>query len=372
VKEKNNFSVLIPVGESNLLMFIVHCLSQIKGIKIYILSPKEFAEIKHSNKILNYTYYPKLNTETNWVYAINQELEKFNIDLVIPIDEFGIRTSVKFKNNISNPSKLAILPSLSSFDIANNKGLLWEHMTKNEIPCPKTYTKGKDGSFKDDLMEFPLIIKPLEGFGFGGGRGIKFFNDRESLNYFLKSKVEYSYLIQNYIKGYDIDCSVLCKDGDILAYTIQKGDMMGKSEFAPSIGLHFLKEEKLYRIVEKLMKTLNWSGVAHIDMRYDVIDDVFKVIEINPRFWESTEASEIAGVNFPYLYCLASLNIGFDIPDYKEVKFLNILGLKKKIKNNKAFLFKFKFIKNNTPIKYYLKDPLPFFIMSYYKIKSLF
>ena len=81
------------------------------------------------------------------------------------------------------------------------------------------------------------------------------------------------------------------------------------------------------------MQTLNWSGVANVDVRFDYKTKQCMVLEINPRFWLSVEASEIAGVNFPYLYCLSSLNLDFEIPNYKHIKTLNLKGLSNKIKN---------------------------------------
>lgn len=196
--------------------------------------------------------------------------------------------------------------------------------------------------------------------GFGGGYGIRVFNTKQDIyNHFDKNKFTYTNLVQEYIEGYDIDCSVLCKEGNILAFTIQKGNMIGKSEFVPQIGLDFLYEPELYRVVERLMKSLNWSGVAHIDMRYDKNDKQFKVIEINPRFWMSLNASLLAGVNFPYLYCLASMNEKFERPEYEFMKYVNLKGLVKMIRLKKSVLLKPGFIFNNTPLKLVLKDPLP-------------
>lgn len=142
--------------------------------------------------------------------------------------------------------------------------------------------------------------------------------------------------------------------------------MIGKSEFVPQIGLDFLYEPELYRVVERLMKSLNWSGVAHIDMRFDKNDKQFKVIEINPRFWMSLNASLLAGVNFPHLYCLASMNEEFERPEYEFMKYVNLKGLVKMIRLKKSVLFKPGFVFNNTPLKLVLRDPLP----TMYKLTS--
>jgi len=333
---------------------------------------KEIARYKIISDI--HTYEPLTeDNEIAWVNNINTIVEEHAIDIIMPIDIDAIRCLSKNKRYIKASNKLGLLPPLESFDIANDKGALAKYLTDIGLPVPDTFLYAKnDDCEKSRSFDFPVIMKILEGF-YGSGGGIKMFNDSESLrHYFLNNTMDSSYLIQNYIEGYDIDCSVLCKNGEILAFTIQKGTMKGVSDFTPQVGVEFLFEQELYAVVKKLMKSLNWSGVAHIDMRFDKNDKKFKVIEINPRFWESLDASLIAGVNFTYFYCLASKDIPFEMPKYNTVKFLNLVGINKTIKQNKWFLFNFKFLFNNTPLKFFRKDPIPLIYILYYKIKNDF
>ena len=370
-KNVKPFSVLVLEDKINLYVFVVHCLSQIKNIDIYILSNKEGCEIKYSRKIKNYSLYPKASNEIEWLSNIDNEVDKHDIDIIMPVNEYEIETLIKYKDQLKNRNKLVIMPNLENYYKANDKGLLAEHLVKHQILTPKSILI-KAGEKFDGIknLSFPILTKPT--LGFYGGEGIFKFNNIEDLNLHLNSKnLYYDILIEEYIEGYDIDCSVLCKKGKILAFTIQKGIVDNISDFAPKVGLEFLFREDLFITVEKLMETLNWSGVAHLDMRYDENDKKFKVIEINPRYWLTTEASEIVGVNFPFLHCLASLNIDFETPRYKQIKYLNLKGLSKEVKANKWFLLKLKFIFCNTSIKYYLRDPLPLIYIMFNKIKSM-
>ena len=104
------------------------------------------------------------------------------------------------------------------------------------------------------------------------------------------------------------------------------------------------KEDKALELAKKLMKSLNWSGVANIDMIYDQERDLVQILEINPRYWLTTDASAIAGVNFPYLYCLNALGINFEVPAYSELNYLNLQGLVKSVSKDPRLLFNFKFI----------------------------
>ncbi|MEP1488263.1 MAG: ATP-grasp domain-containing protein [Algibacter sp.] len=348
-------SVLIPDGECPISARVINCLSEIKEIKIHIISNDENLYLKHSKYISNYSYYPKTDSQIDFIWNINKEVEKHNIDLIMPVLDDSIRIILKYKNAITSAAKLAHLPTNSNFYTAFDKGKLANHLKKHNIPFPKTKIIKKNDSYDISEIPYPVLVKPAIG---SGGVGIQVFKEKSEFIEFINSgKFNNIYLAQEYIEGYDIDCSVLCEKGEIKAYTIQKGNIQGKSGFEPQIGLEFLQDDTLLNVVKILMKSLNWSGVAHIDMRYDDKTNNFKVIEINPRFWSSVEASLLSGVNFPYLYCSTSLNYDFDIPKYKNMKFMDIWLLLKNIKKNKSYLFKPNFILNNTSIKYSVNDP---------------
>lgn len=366
------FSVLIPEAENiNLLTFVVNCLSQNKNVSIYVICYSKFSEFRKTNKVELFIDFPKYLSEEEWMYNIDNVVQKHNIDLILPVDELGIETAIKQKSLLKNPDKLVFLPNLENYVLANDKGLLAKHLSEFKIPTPKSFLIKPGNSLDINLnINFPVLAKPA--LGTGGGKGIiNFTSPEELLEYFKKHEFECDYLIEEYIEGQDLGCNILSKNGKLIAYTMQKGTLWSNKPFSPQIGLEFFYNEELFNHIEKLMKSLDWNGVANVDIRYDINSKQFLILEINPRFWETTEASEIAGVNFPYLYCLSSLNIDFQEPKYNPVKFLNLLGLKETIKFNKFFIIEFKFILNNTPIKYYLKDPMPFMYIIYYKIKKM-
>lgn len=351
-------SILIPDAEAPVLMVVLNCLSEKKGLKIYLMSNNEDIPMKHSRTVHNFSFYPASDNETTFIENINNEVEKHQIDLIMPIFEHAIKTLLKHKDLISSADKLVLLPSYEDFITANNKGLLNNHLEKINLPFPKSIIIKKDDDFDIEKISFPVLVKPTEGIG--GGVGIYVFKKKDALIEFMNSdKFNCTYIFQDYIEGYDIDCSVLCKDGEVLEYTIQKPNLFGGSKFAPQLSFEFIDEESLLNDVKILIKTLNWSGVAHLDMRFDKNANNYKVIEVNPRYWGSVEASAFAGINFPYLHCIASTSHNYEKPQYKLIKFMLLKGLVKSIKNDKSYLLKFGFILNNTPMKYMLKDLKP-------------
>ena len=180
------------------------------------------------------------------------------------------------------------------------------------------------------------------------------------------------------INGYNIDCSVLCQNGNILAYTIQKGINQDSLDFKYSAHIDFVHHEPTFALVKDIIHKLNWSGVAHLDLRYDEENNQIKIIEINPRYWGTVMGSLYAGVNFPYLHCLAGLNISVAKETFQPIRFMMVthetiirvlrLGIRQINRKSKFYDY--------SNLKEIIKDPLTFiFIVStttFSKIKSFF
>jgi predicted ATP-grasp superfamily ATP-dependent carboligase len=156
------------------------------------------------------------------------------------------------------------------------------------------------------------------------GRGIRRFDSAEKLRGFLGENPECSggYIVQSFVKGHDIGCSVLCQEGKILAYTIQRGVVPSRRPYTPAAVIEFVEDERVLDLVTRLVSSLKWSGVANIDMRYDEESDQVRVLELNPRYWGSLLGSLSAGVNFPYLHCLAGFGVRFPRPVYSNKRYL--------------------------------------------------
>lgn len=370
-KWTNKISILIPDGEHALLArHVKNCFSEIPGVKLHIMSNQKDKAIRFSRFVASFSYYPPPDDEVDWITNINKEIERYGIDLVMPVFEESIEILLKNKDQTSIVyKKLVLLPSLKMFHIANNKALLATHMEQHHISAPRSLKFNLKDFTGIEEGDFPILVKPV--LGIGGGNGIKIFNSKQDFIKGFKPNVnEGPFVFEEYINGHDLGCNVLCKEGKIIAFTIQKGTLFSRKKFAPQIGLKFIYEKDLYEVVEKLMRTLNWTGVANVDLRYDSNDGKFKILEINPRFWATLDASLASGINFPHLYYLMSTNKNFELPLYDHIHFLTLKGVLKHLQVNQWVLFNIKFVLKNTSLKFLLKDPLPFIVIILNKIKN--
>lgn len=188
------------------------------------------------------------------------------------------------------------------------------------MPHPATaYFDDAGSAVSSGAVAFPALLKPARG---SYGRGIVYLERPEQARAFAGADVPGGYILQSYVEGYDVDCSVLCVDGRIVAHTIQRGFLPGYHRFGAPAGIEFVHDRRVYDVASHAMRALCWSGVAHIDLRWDRTDDTIKVIEINPRYWGSLLGSLVAGVNFPYLACAAAAGEKVIDAGFREARFV--------------------------------------------------
>lgn len=89
---------------------------------------------------------------------------------------------------------------------------------KHNIPTPETVLLKEIENISQ--FNYPVILKPVDG---SGGKNIQKFESLEEENFqALCNYPNDVYIVQKYVPGHDIGCSVLCQNGQVLAYTIQQ------------------------------------------------------------------------------------------------------------------------------------------------------
>ena len=353
-------TVLIPDGESRFALKVLRCLAEVPGLRVSTLSRKRGPPIRFSRYLSRFVTHTTDKSDEAWLDAILQVVKKVKADVVLPVDQATIRLVATYRDEFESVAVLPPIATPNVIDRAADKWLLTEILRKENLPHPATVlfrpVQFKHGDHLAGLS-YPVLVKPRDRYG---GAGIIFFRNQAELEQFLRNQGNSAdFIIQEFIQGYDLSCSVLCRNGEILAYTIQRGVIPGRERFQPPVGIEFIHQEQVIDNVERLMRALKWSGVVNIDLRYDENDKQAKILEINPRYWQSLLGSLVAGVNFPYLAYLAGLHIDFPRPEYRCVPFtysgvLFSILLKKCLRGDQ----KVSDIRN-TSLIFTLRDPVP-------------
>ena len=238
-------------------------------------------------------------------------------DLLLAVHFDQVRFLARHLKELSNYTQLCSVPRPETLDLVHDKWTLHQFLCDHGLPSPVTKLIRNTPEFWQEAagQQFPAAVKLLSG---SSGMDMMVY---ESFEQMAGSKEQIERLaeravLQSYIIGYDIDFNMLCKEGEILAYTIQKSAMTRRNPFGADRAIEFFDDEETLDTVRRLVKLLRWNGVANLDIRVSRQAGERMVVDFNPRYWASMCGSLIAGVNFPVIACYEAL--GLPLPPHQQ------------------------------------------------------
>jgi predicted ATP-grasp superfamily ATP-dependent carboligase len=322
-RAEEELSVLIPDGESHFTLPVVTCLGRTPGTKVHVLSSDRCARVRLSRYCGSFDVVPGDGGEEARQEAVIRAAGRHGVHVILPVCETGTCVLQRRRGEFEAVAALPPIPAEGGLEITSDKWRFAEFLAEHGIAHPPTLLCTMDRAFREalDSLGFPVLIKPRQG---SGGVGIRAFEDAGALLGFLERHPETAgrFVVQSHIPGRDVDCSLLCRGGAILARTIQRPVLALSHGYAPATGIELLEHPEAAEVARRVVAALGWDGIAHIDLREDDRDGSVTVLEVNPRFWSSLLASHAAGVSFPRLACLSALGIVYPAPRQRPLRFL--------------------------------------------------
>lgn len=361
--------------------YMSRCYHELTGKKADIIGNRAMPYTDISNSII----IKDFNNKENFIKALTKYGEKnkdYEILLIATSDLYvklvAEEKSLLEKYYVFNYPDIELVNNLlvkeKFYDIYKDMGL---DMPKTYIyPCNKNEDINK---IKKYFNEYPIIIKPSDGVEYHSlddttlAKVYKIHSEEE-LEKIIKKIENAGYnknlIIQEFIPGDDsaLFDSVFYVGKDKKA-KLATFAQIGLQEHTPTgIGNctvlvngydeHGYKEEIVYKLKEFIEK-IGYQGFAEFDIKYDVRDNKYKVLEINPRQSRSGYYLTACGYNLvKYLIddLIKNKNMEFKIIKEKYVlSFVPKIVIKKYIKNNKLKKEIIKLIKNKkivNPIDY--------------------
>lgn len=173
----------------------------------------------------------------------------------------------------------------------NNKWTLSRRLLQWELPVPESELIDTEQALRQTALTFPIITKPLDKWA---SVGFQVHADRSSLARTLDRQhlqSGYPLIAQRYVPGWDVGASFLASGGKLVAYSLFHHRKRGERSFFP--------DRRLREMLERFAFETQYSGVGHLDLRYDPALDDYRILELNPRFWASLLYAKVAGLNYP-------------------------------------------------------------------------
>lgn len=224
--------------------------------------------------------------------VLNQRVTDWGSDIIVPADIGATGAIHEIRSGIR---RAAVFPVSSPevLDELDNKARCHAYLRRNAIDTPKgILVTDTDGAQQvlDEGLQPPWLIKPLfaeSGHGISKAEGIADLRQQLEESRYLDDG---GVLIQEYVAGVDADISVLAMEGEVIAHVVQVRRNNGRIEF--------IDDERIRDIAIRIVRACSFTGVINIDVRINEQDGRVTVIECNPRFWYTLQASMWRGLNF--------------------------------------------------------------------------
>lgn len=130
------------------------------------------------------------------------------------------------------------------------------------------------------------------------------------------------YILQSYVPAANFSLSLCSQNGEIIAFTLNRKILSFGNPFSTKGMLEYNNNEQVIDIGKRLISAMKWDGVADVDFLIDNRDQKAKILEFNPRFWQTLLGGLTAGVNFPLIWCLSALGIKQSSKQHTTTKYV--------------------------------------------------
>lgn len=229
--------------------------------------------------------YDHPQNETAFVASLLEIIRRCSVDVVLPIGDVSCRILSKHRVEISAQAALPIA-DWDAMRIASDKQESVSFASSLGIPIPRTYDD------KADVERYPIVVKSRLGAG-----GVSYINSQDEL---AAINTEDS-ILQEYVTGGGYGFFGLFEQGRERAIFMHKRSREYPITGGASTAAESIYDEKLLELGLSVLRELQWHGVAMVEFKRDATDGIYKLMEVNPKFWGSLDLAIAAGVDFPRL-----------------------------------------------------------------------
>lgn len=255
------------------------------------------------------TYSSPYRSPQQHVADVAAILERRKIDVLLPMTE--ITTLLLTQHQAIFPEFVRV--PFATADVvaaAADKSRVLALAREIGVPIPNTevVNSATDAKALAQRLAYPVVVKAARSRVWTGDQwlstSVAYCNSPEELIARLSSMhtAIFPVLLQERIEGPGVGVFICCDESNVIA-TFSHRRIREKP---PSGGVSVLSESvavdpAALDHATRLLKELQWRGVAMVEFKQDNRDGSLKLMEINGRFWGSLQLAIDAGVDFPSL-----------------------------------------------------------------------
>ncbi len=259
----------------------------------------------------------KIN-DINYINDLIEICKKENIKGIMSLIDPELSLLAKNKEKFKEIGVELIGSNYEATELCFDKYEFFKFLNENNFKCAKTYISLEDfkKDYNDGKISFPVFIKPRTGSASLGINKVDFIEHLE-----LLYKLFPNMIIQEFIPGqeYGVDCYIDLVSSEVISIFAKKKIKMRSGETDKAVSI---KNEKLFNIIEELVRKLNLRGTVDIDVFES--NGEWIISEINPRFGGGHLLAYKCKENYPQ-FIINNLNNNKNKPNigsYQEGKYM--------------------------------------------------
>jgi len=301
--------VLITDGESRIALSILRSLAR-RNIETALTVEGQTALSSFSRYCRNRILCPSPSRDLNgFVATIRRLTKREGFDCLFPVTDASLVAVSEHRDTLGSCVKRS-LPSHESVKKAFDKSLTLAAADEEGIPMPRTFFVRSMAQLVDATRKvtYPAVIKPRWSWVWNQGvatfsRGSYVNSASELLLTYKAVHASFPFpLVQEYVPGKNFSIAAIvdhCEPRVACCIEVHRSSPVtgGDSVLRETVRL----DPEMTKYAFRLLKSLEWHGVAEVEFRVDARDSKPKLMEINGRFWASLQVAIDSGIDFPYL-----------------------------------------------------------------------
>lgn len=253
-------------------------------------------------------------TEPGYLERILEICKKEQIDGVFSLIDPELSLLAKEKDRFL---EIGTVPMISPYDLVEtcfDKFRMYQMLRRMRIPTGKCFVDKEAfyQALENGEISYPVFVKPVKG---SASININKASSKEEID--LLFHLYDDLMIQEYMGGqeYGADVYVDMISGKCTAIFVKKKIKMRAGETDKSVSY---RDEKLFSMLKEFVEQCGFLGVIDIDIF--LIDGVYYISEVNPRFGGGYPHAYGCGVNMPkyVLHNLSGKENDITIGEYAE------------------------------------------------------
>ena len=210
--------------------------------------------------------------------------------------------------------------TIATQDLLSTKSQQYDIASANGLEVPRTKLCNSWAELHEfaESATFPLLIKPVhfrEWFRFPPGHPlldekIAVAGNMEELQniHHLAAPVTPTLVVQEIIAGPDtaklVYLSCYARSGERLAGCVLKELRTMPMNFGSATIVEPIDDPETDRLCDNFLRRIRYSGICEIELKRDVRTNAVKLIEVNPRYSGTGDASSYVGLEVGWLHYL--------------------------------------------------------------------